>query len=214
MGIQVKIDAFQLRECMDFAKISAFTQQGIEFGQHDTADRGVVETARDTMIGKVAEVGVSNLLREHGLHCPVDFSIYQRGEWDDCDIKIFKWDIDIKATAKGKWLLMDRDKLLMRKNQTYNNLPDALISCNVECDNGTPTGNVTINGFISLAKFLKVAERLRKGDVIPNTDTRLQADNYGIQYNGLSNDWEQIISYMYKAKPTDKNIISISWEEE
>ena len=209
----VTLDAYELRECERFAKLSAFTQQGIEFGQHDTVDRGIAETARDTMIGKVAEVAVSKMLKAKGLHCPIDFNIYERGEWDDSDIKIFRWDIDIKATERGRWLMIERGKLLMRRNQTYNLLPDALISCNTEWSGNRPTGKVRINGIISLPTFIERAKQIRKGETIPNTGTRLQADNYGVLSEGLSNNWDSIIEMLYKRDPIPKDQIELKWGE-
>lgn len=206
-----RISEVQLNKCIEFAKLSAFTQQGIEFGQHDTAERGIIETAKDTMIGKVAEVAVANLLSSYGVHCPADFNIYRRGEWDDCDIKIFKWDIDVKASEKGKWLLIERDKLIMRSKQRFNNLPDGLIFCNVVWfeDKYRPSSEVCINGFISLQKFLNEALRLKKGDCIPNTATKLQADNFAVNKENLSPLDEQLIGLLYKATPPKKQDVKI-----
>lgn len=207
----ITLDAFELRECERFAKLSAFTQQGIEFGQHDTADRGIAETARDTMIGKVAEVAVAKLLKRKGLHCPVDFDIYERGEWDDSDIKIFKWDIDIKSTVNGRWLMIERKKLLMRQNQQFNLLPDALISCNTEWSGSKPTGNVKVNGIISLQTFIDRSTKIRKGEFIPGTGTRMQADNYGIRSDSLSNNWDSILEMLYRKQPIPKDKIVLKW---
>lgn len=206
----VTLDSYEMRECERFSKLSAFTQQGIEFGQHDTQDRGIAETAKDTMIGKMAEVAVAKLLKEKGLHCPVDFSVYERGEWDDSDIKIFKWDIDIKSTIRGRWLMIERNKLLMRQNQQFNLLPDALISCNTEWDNGF-TGRVIVNGIISLQLFLERATQIKKGEVIPNTQCRMQADNYGVRTDSLSNNWDMILENLYSRQPIPKNEIQLRW---
>lgn len=206
----VTLDSFEIRECEQFAKLSAFTQQGIEFGQHDTKDRGIAETARDTMIGKMAEVAVAKLLKGKGLHCPVDFGIYRRGEWDDSDIKIFRWDVDIKSTVNGRWLLIERNKLLMRQNQQYNLLPDALISCNTEWDNG-PTGRVKVNGIISLPCFLSKATQIRKGEPIPGTNAKLQADNYGVKADTLENNWDTILATLYEWQPKPKDEIELRW---
>ena len=44
---------------------SAPTQQNVEFGQDDIAARPVAEVSRDTLIGKIAEVAFSKLMREN-----------------------------------------------------------------------------------------------------------------------------------------------------
>lgn len=119
----------EMQKCIEFSKKSAETQQAIEFGQKDTKPRPKEEIARDNLIGKMAEVAVLRMLREkYGIHYPVNYEIYPRGEWDDCDVKIGGWSIDIKSTRSGKWLLFETSKLQMRQNQKINNL-DALIMC-------------------------------------------------------------------------------------
>lgn len=71
-GIEVRLTEVELEKCRQFAKLSAWTQQGIEFGQRDTSDRGIRETARDTLIGKVAEVGHELELKyEYAMKRPV-----------------------------------------------------------------------------------------------------------------------------------------------
>ena len=108
----------EMRKCTVFSNKSAETQQAIEFGQKDTKARLVKEIARDNLIGKMAEVAVARMLRdEYRIHVPVIFDIYPRGEWDDCDIQIKTWTIDIKSTRTGRWLLFETGKLNMRVNQ-------------------------------------------------------------------------------------------------
>jgi len=36
---------------------------------------------------------------------------------------------------------------------------------------------------------------LKKGDVIPNTKARLQADNLAIRFEDINHDWDKIIDY-------------------
>ena len=79
----------EMQKCIEFSQKSAETQQDIEFGQKDTKPRPTKEIARDNLIGKMAEVAVLRMLREkYGIHYPVNYEIYPRGEWDDCDVKI------------------------------------------------------------------------------------------------------------------------------
>ncbi len=200
----------EMQKCITFSEESAKSQQQIEFGQKDTKARSVKEIARDNLIGKMAEVAVSRMLREeYGIHFPVNFDIYPRGEWDDCDVQIKAWTIDIKSTRSGKWLLFETSKLKMRQNQKINNLPDAVIMCRTpwDRDNDKPRGSVELIGAISVYALLKNSNNkvifLKKHDFIPNTKTKLQADNLAIQFEDINHDWDKIIDYMVKNMPPD-----------
>ena len=212
-GIEVRLTEVELEKCRQFAKLSAWTQQGIEFGQRDTSDRGIRETARDTLIGKVAEVAVAKHLRGYGVNSPVNFEIYGDFAGDDYDIRIFKWDVDIKATERGKWLMIEHDRLIKRKRQRFNMLPDALAFCHTEMNGNDATGLVVINGLITLPKYLEKARQLQKGDCIPNTSARLQADNYAVEQGDLLNDWKTIVDYCSRNYPPSKGAINIPWSE-
>ncbi|SFP37079.1 hypothetical protein SAMN02910344_01211 [Ruminobacter amylophilus] len=205
----IVLSKYDMQRCVDFSKESAKSQQAIEFGQSDTVPRRIAEIARDNLIGKMAEVAITHMLREDfGLHFTVNFDIYPRGEWDDFDVQINGWNVDIKSTRIGQWLLFEVDKLRMRQNQKYNNLPDAIFMCrtpwNRELDE--PKGTVELIGAVSLKNLLsnnsKVV-RLKKGDFIPNTRAKLQAENYGIHFSNISSDWGSIIPYMLTNPPPD-----------
>ncbi len=211
----VILPAEEMAKCIEFSKKSAESQQAIEFGQRDTKPRNTSEIARDNLIGKMAEAAVSRMLREEfGIHYPVNFDIYPRGEWDDCDVQIKAWNIDIKSTRTGQWLLFEVDKLKMRQNQTINNLPDSIFMCRTPWnrDTDTPKGTVELVGAISLQTLLSdnsIVKRLRKGDYIPKTKTKLQADNYAVNFSDLNHDWKVIINYMLKNSPPDTSNIVI-----
>ena len=198
----------EMQKCKMFSEESAKSQQDIEFGQKDTKPRPISEIARDNLIGKMAEVAVSRMLREeYGIHFPVNFEIYPRGEWDDCDVQIKSWSIDIKSTRSGHWLLFETSKLKMRQNQKINNLPDAVFMCRTPWDRDTdsPIGTVELIGAISLEKLLSKdpkVKHLKKGDFIPNTKARLQAENLAVEFDDLNHDWEQIIKFMINNNPT------------
>ncbi len=212
----VILPAEEMAKCIEFSKKSAESQQAIEFGQRDTKPRNTSEIARDNLIGKMTEAAVSRMLREEfGIHYPVNFDIYPRGEWDDCDVQIKAWNIDIKSTRTGQWLLFEVDKLKMRQNQTINNLPDSIFMCRTPWnrDTDTPKGTVELVGAISLQTLLSdnsIVKRLRKGDYIPKTKTKLQADNYAVNFSDLNHDWKVIINYMLKNSPPDTSNIVIS----
>ena len=196
----------EMEKCIEFSKKSAETQQDIEFGQKDTKPRPTEEIARDNLIGKMAEVAVLRMLREkYGIHYPVNYEIYPRGEWDDCDVKIGGWSIDIKSTRSGKWLLFETSKLKMRQNQKINNL-DALIMCRTQWDRDkdAPKGSVELIGLISMKKLLSndpIVKHLKKGDRIPNTKRMLQAENLAVAFDDLEHNWDMMIDYMTKNPP-------------
>ena len=199
----------EMKKCRDFSVKSAESQQEIEFGQKDTKPRSTQEIARDNLIGKMAEAAVSRMLREeYSIHVPVNFEIYPRGEWDDCDVQIKAWNIDIKSTRSGHWLLFETSKLRMRQNQAINNLPDAVFMCRTlwNRDDDSPEGSVELIGTINLQTLVSnnsIVKHLKKGDFIPNTKTKLQADNLAVEFDDLNHDWNQIIQYMLKNSPPD-----------
>ena len=79
----IRLTPEELDQCIDFARRSAPTQQKIEFGSHDTKPRDPKEVARDNLIGKIAEVAFSKMMKaNYGLDIPLDFEIYPRGKWD------------------------------------------------------------------------------------------------------------------------------------
>ena len=202
----ITLTADEMQKCIEFSEKSAETQQDIEFGQKDTKPRPTKEIARDNLIGKMAEAAVSRMLREkYGIKCPVNYEIYPRGEWDDCDVKIGEWCIDIKSTRIGRWLLFETNKLNMRLNQKTGTL-DALIMCRTpwDMDKDKPAGTVELVGLISINKLLSADPsvlHLKKGDFIPNTKSKLQADNLAVAFDDLEHDWDKLIAYMKKNPP-------------
>ena len=204
--IVITLTPDEMQKCIEFSQKSAETQQDIEFGQKDTKPRPTKEIARDNLIGKMAEVAVLRMLREkYGIHYPVNYEIYPRGEWDDCDVKIGGWSIDIKSTRIGKWLLFETNKLKMRQSQKINNL-DALIMCKTpwNMDKDEPIGTVELIGLISMKKLLSSdpkVKHLKKGDFIPNTKSKLQAENLAVAFDDLEHNWDMMIDYMTKNPP-------------
>ena len=211
----ITLTSDEMQKCIDFSNKSAETQQDIEFGQKDTQPRPMQEIARDNLIGKMAEVAVARMLREEfGIHYSVNFEIYPRGEWDDCDVQVKSWSVDIKSTRSGHWLLFEKSKLKMRQNQKINNLPDAVFMCSTPWgrDNDVPIGNVELIGAISLKTLLSNNEKvkhLKKGEFIPNTKAKLQADNLAVNFNDLNHDWKQIIAYMVNNPPSDSSAFKL-----
>ena len=146
----------ELEKCKVFSVKSAKTQQAIEFGQADTKARSETEIARDNLIGKMAEVAFARMLKEDfEIDIPLDFEVYDRGKWDDNDMVINGWNIDIKSTRIGHWLLIEWSKLNFRQKQ--GELPHAFFMCKTDWDmkNDVQKGTVELVGSISLNKLRK-----------------------------------------------------------
>jgi len=198
----------ELDRCREFSEKSARNQQRAEFGQKTTAERSLREIARDNMIGKIAEVAVAKIIEEnYGVKVELDFNCYPRGEWDEQDVLINGWRIDIKGVRAGaKWLLVEWNKLAFR--QKYGNLSHAYVACTVGWDRekDEPTGWVRLEGVASLYKMrrgCKTTTEFKKGDLIPGTSTHLQADNYGIRFSDLTRDVNCFVNYIMRNPPPD-----------
>lgn len=196
----------EMDKCREFSRISAASQQAIEFGQHTTKARPEKEIARDNLIGKMAEVAFSKMMKEnYGIDVPLDFNYYPRGQWDGQDAEINGWRIDVKGTRSGgRWMLIEWNKLDFR--QRDNNLSHLFIMFTVDWDRSAdqPTGEVSYQGAASLTKLKEsvlTTVVLRKGAVIPGTQTHLQADNYGIRFGDLYKHLNHLVKFLLKAPP-------------
>lgn len=200
----------EMDKCREFSRISAASQQAIEFGQHTTKARPEKEIARDNLIGKMAEVAFSKMMKEnYGIDVPLDFNYYPRGQWDGQDAEINGWRIDVKGTRSGgRWMLIEWNKLDFR--QRDNNLSHLFIMFTVDWDRSAdqPTGEVSYQGAASLMKLKESVPTtvvLRKGAVIPGTQTHLQADNYGIRFGDLYKHLNHLVKFLLKA-PTEQSL--------
>ena len=202
----IRLTEEELARCIEFSRTSAPNQQAIEFGQHTTKARPSHEIARDNLIGKIAEVAFSKMMKEnYGIDIVLDFNYYPRGQWDNQDAVINGWRIDIKGTRKGgHWMLIEWNKLCFR--QKDNNLSHVYVLFSVDWDRNKdlPTGRVSYEGAVSLEKLrhgCQTTRVLRKGDLIPGTNTRLQADNYGIHYKDLYKHLNHLVAYLLEKEP-------------
>ena len=196
----------EMDKCREFSRISAASQQAIEFGQHTTKARSESEIARDNLIGKIAEVAFSKMMKEnYGIDVPLDFNYYPRGQWDNQDAEINGWRIDVKGTRSGgRWMLIEWNKLNFR--QRDNNLSHLFVMFTVDWDRNSdqPTGKVSYRGAVSLAKLkdgIPTTVVLRKGSILPGTKTHLQADNFGIQFKDLYKHLNHLVEYLRAAPP-------------
>ena len=202
----IRLTQDELARCIAFARGSAPNQQKIEFGSHDTKPRALNEVARDNLIGKIAEVAFSKMMKaNYGLDIPLDFNFYPRGRWDNQDAVINGWRIDVKGTRKGgHWMLIEWNKLQFRQREDKLSHVYAMFS--VEWDRATdlPTGRASYEGAASLAKLRADCETtkvLHKGEPIPGTRTILQADNYGIHFRDLYKHLNHLVAYLLEHNP-------------
>jgi len=196
----------QLNKCIEFSFKCAENQQPIEFGQSDTISRSLKEIGRDNLIGKIAEVAYAKMFfNRYNIIIPLDFEYYPRSQWDICDTIINNWKIDIKATRSGgKWMLIEWSKLNFRQKE--KNLSHLYFMSSVGWDryNDIPTGEVDLIGCASINKLFIPNTKtliLKKGEFIPQTNVRLQADNFAINFRDLMSDWDIIINYILNHEP-------------
>lgn len=173
----VELTDYEMELCRMFSTESARTQQHVEFGQRGTFVRDDRETARDTMIGKMAEVAVARLIdQQFGLRLPVNFQVYPTGG-DADDFCINGWHIDVKATRTGHFLFYEVHK--MRRRQLDGTMPDVIIACRTPWDmqEDIPKGNfVHVAGCVSRQRLMH--SLLLQGERIPGTMCRMQTSNY------------------------------------
>ncbi len=204
----IRLTEEELAKCIEFSRTSAPNQQAIEFGQHTTKARSSREIARDNLIGKIAEVAFSKMMKEnYGIDVVLDFNYYPRGQWDNQDAVINGWRIDIKGTRKGgHWMLIEWNKLNFR--QHHNNLSHVYLMFTVDWDRDSdlPTGKVSYEGAASLEKLrqgIETTHVLRKSTCIPGTRTPLQADNYGIQFKDLYKHLNHLVEFLTESPPPE-----------
>lgn len=204
--LRIYLTEAQIAKCKEFSRECAKQQQQIEFGQSDTKKRNIQEIFRDNMIGKIAEVAVANFLEtKYDISIELDFNYYPRLFWDDEDTVINGWKIDIKGTRQGgKWMLIEWNKLSFRKAE--KKLPHLFFMLSVGWDrkNDNPTGFADLEGYFPtrrLVKGNKDVSILRKGTFLPNTHCKMQADNFGITFDKLYKNWDELIDAIENNPP-------------
>lgn len=196
-----------LNLCVEFSEQSAPTQQDIEFGQNDIKARDVKEIARDNLIGKIAEVAFKRIIEKNypdAGEIPLDFSVYERGKYDNQDANINETLIDIKATREGgEWFLIEWNKLNFRAREKH--LPHYFVFFTVGWDRrkDQPTGKAIFEGLIPIEWLSKEhvlkeprIRVLKRGEKIPGKDVCLQADNYGINKKYISRSLDYYMRLM------------------
>ena len=202
----VELTELEYNKCVEFSRMCALNQQRIEFGQGDTTPRTMDEISRDNLIGKMAEVAFARMLHDvYRIDIELDFNYYPRGEWDDQDAVVNGWRIDVKATRKGgRWMLIEWSKLDFRQKQGKLSHLYAMAIVDWDRNRDLPNQRVEVVGCASVMKLrtgIPTTLVLRKGECIPGTNTRLQADNYGISFSDLEKDWESVIQFITTHSP-------------
>ena len=210
---RIRITEQELEQCIDFARRSAPTQQDIEFGQHDVVPRSVDEVSRDTIIGKIAEVAFAKIMHEnYGIDIELDFEVYPRGQYDAQDAVVNDWRIDVKGTRQGgHYLLVEWNKLDFRQQEKRLSHVYVMFSVGWDRERDLPNRYVKYAGAITLRALNNNndwidTKILRKGECIPGTNARLQADNYGIEFNELNKNLDGLVHTMQNRKP-NQNVV-------
>lgn len=201
----IRLTAEELEKCIEFSRTSAPNQRPNEFGQR-TPLRDPEETARDTLIGKIAEVAFRKMMLEnYGIDVPLDFNYYPRGEYDDQDTEINGWRIDVKGTRQGgRWLLIEWSKLDFRQKKGKLSHLYVMFSVGWDRDTDQPTGTASYQGFVTLSRLKKDCPGTRvleEGDIIPGTKMPLIADNFGIHFRDLYTYPSDLINILKIAPP-------------
>jgi len=173
--------------CEKFADNSSKSQRENRSG--GTEKRDIPKIKGDTLRGKVGEVILKNFLEQEPFNfkdITLDFEVYPRGVWDKTDIKINGKNISIKSSKwYSKWLLLESKDILRGEVSDYYVL--------VLIERDMKKGDV--KGFAWKEEIINENEKtllLKKGELIPNTNTSLDADNHSRCMENLHNsiwDW-------------------------
>jgi hypothetical protein len=182
----------EFRLCSAFATESAKTQR--EHRSGGTEFRSVAQIASDTLRGKVAEVVIQDFLAQEPFNIKdivLDFNIYPRGKWDEQDFTLNGKKVSIKSAKWfSKWLLLETKDI--NRGDTYDYY--VLVTITKDFKVGT------IQGFASKEELNDANTlKLRKGELIPNTSTVLDADNYARHLRDLHNNIDEWIELTKKV---------------
>jgi len=190
MWWRFELTSEEFDKCEEFANDSSKTQR--EHRSGGTFQRTISQIKEDTLRGKVGEVIIKNFLSQEpfNLDIVLDFGVYPRGKWDSFDIKIGDKTFSIKSAKWfSNWLLLESQDL--ERGDTYDYYILVLI------DEDFKSG--IVKGFADKDEILSENDQtllLKKGEIIPNTNTPLDADNHARHINNLKNTeeaWKNLI---------------------
>ncbi len=193
-NLHISLSESEYEQCRNFAKKSSPTQRESRSGGTQIRDVGMI--FYDTLRGKLGEFIIKKFLKElYGLSVELDMGVYPRGEWDDSDIKINNKHLSIK-TAKwfSNWLMIEK------KDIARGDLYDYYIF--VTIDKSMHSGD--IRGFATQKEILDDPDTniVAKGELIPRTQTVLDADNYlrhASKLHNTENEWNNLINSMKES---------------
>jgi hypothetical protein len=202
----IKLSEEGLQKSYKFAAESSQSQRPAPFGQKDIIQRNNLAILHNTWLGKIAEIAFAQMIEKHySLKVKLDFDVYPRGRWDSVDVQINNWNFDIKSSKKGsRWFLLEWNKIDF--NHSTGTLPDIYVMTTVDWDRSKniPNGNVDLIGMMYTKDIVSnnpKVHTLRRGDNIPGTSTPLYADNYGVAFHNLNNNWDEIIKHILSHNP-------------
>jgi hypothetical protein len=203
--MRVSISQNDFERCRAFSEEMGRLNQAYEFNNATTARRPPSEVARDNLIGKVAECAVRKLLSAIGLPVSaVDFTIIGENQRDAGDLTVNGKTISVKATEKGKYLLVHEQQLRW-------DISDLYILC--KATNGR---SVELLGYAIKKDLINedrisdwknkscdielilggVAKLVRESKSLPGKSFKMQATNLYIESGSLRHDWFQIKRFL------------------
>lgn len=197
--MKITLQKDMIRKCWEFSYQCAKNERPIEYGEQDAHVRSVTEIAFDTLIGKLGEAAVQELLRQYGIETEIDFRIMKRGQWDVDDVQVGNWRFDVKCTKqRGKHFLIEWNKLQFRADA--GELPHFFLMTKLDFDleeafrDGVPTScEVDCVGYVE-TRHLKQGQpgvlTLGKRDNISGTHTPATAKSFCVPFTAMQTDWK------------------------
>ena len=184
-----KIMDEEYNKCEDFSNKSSKTQRENRSGGDQIRPLNIIRS--DTFRGKVGEVIVNHFLKQKQFNhnIKLDFEIYPRGEWDLGDFHIEDKKYSIKSVKWfSNWLLLESKDIERGEISDYY----ILVTVDEDFKSGAIKGYATKKEILNDENTFK----LKKGEVIPNTSTKLDANNHARHANNLHNtekEWTEIL---------------------
>ena len=195
MILRFKLTEEEYNKCRKFADESSKSQR--EYRSGGTQIRTVGQIFIDTLRGKVGEVIINKFLEQEPFNIQniaLDFGVYARGIWDETDIEINGRKLSIKSSKHfARWLLLEAKDI--HRGDIYDYYILVLVDKNFK--------GGEVKGFASKEEVIEPDPDtlfLKKGELIPNTNTILDADNYARHSDNLHNSEEEWIELANSLK--------------
>ena len=212
-----------LEKCWVFANQCARTMRPSEHGEASAKDRSYEQIVDDTIVGKLGEIAVQEFFKLKGIPTQLDFDIYDRGQWDDSDINVNGWKIDIKCTKKqGHNFLIEWNKLQFGSDS--GELPHYYLMTHLLDDvprdehqfRKIQSFRVEVIGYEDVRNLQSTNNDilvLDRGAFIPSTNTKMIAKSFCIPFGQMKNDWELFIAQLENETPFDLSSYSAPGDE-